>query len=97
MVILDTDHVSLVQFPESTVAARILARLFSTGIEQITTTIITYEEPSRGWLGEISGAKNLAKEIVAYRRLNRNLDDFRIIRVLDFDEPAAAESRDSDG
>ncbi len=91
MMILDTDHISLVQFPESAVAARILARLFSMGIEQITATIVTYEEQMRGWLGEISGAKNLSKEIEASRRLNRNLDDFRTIRVLDFDEPAAAE------
>ena len=91
MVILDTDHLSLVFIPESVAAARILAQLFSMGIQQITTTVITYEEQMRGRLSQVAGAKNSAQEIKAYRQLNRTLDDFRTIRVLDFEEQAAAE------
>jgi tRNA(fMet)-specific endonuclease VapC len=91
MVILDTDHLSLVHFPESAAAVRILARLFSMGIQQVTTTIVTYEEQTRGWLKEIAGAKDLSREIEAYRRLNRNLDGFRAVHVLDFDALAADE------
>ncbi len=91
MVILDTDHLSLVHFPESAAAVRILARLVSMGIQKVTTTIVTYEEQTRGWLKEISGAKDLPREIEAYRRLNRNLDGFCECRVLDFEERAAAE------
>ena len=33
----------------------------------------------------------MSQEIEAYRRLNRNLEDFRTLDVLDFDEEAAAE------
>ena len=91
MVVLDTDHVSLVHFPESTAALRIMTRLGSMGIRQITTTIVTYEEQTRGWLAEIARAKNLSREIEAYRQLNRNLDGFRLTHVLDFDEPAGTE------
>ena len=91
MGILDTDHLSLVFIPESVASARILARLFAMGIQQVPTTIITYEEQMRGRLSQIAGAKSPAQEVKAYRQLNRNLDDFRTIRVLDFDEEAAAE------
>jgi tRNA(fMet)-specific endonuclease VapC len=91
MVILDTDHVTLVQFPESAAAVRIMARLFSMGIQQVTTTIVTYEEQMRGRLSQIAGAKDSAREIKAYRQLNRTLDDFRNVGVLDFDDEAAAE------
>lgn len=91
MVILDTDHLSLRHFPESAVAVNIMARLASMRILQIITTIVTYEEQTRGWLKEIAGAKDFRREIEAYRRLNRNLDGFRECRVLDFEERAAAE------
>jgi tRNA(fMet)-specific endonuclease VapC len=91
MVILDTDHLTLVLVPESAVAVRIMARLGSMGLHQITTTIVTYEEQTRGWLAQIARARNSSQEVAAYRRLNRNLDDFRTIRVLDFGEEAAAE------
>jgi hypothetical protein len=57
MVILDTDHLSLLHFPESAAAARIMSRLSSRGIQQAITTIITYEEQTRGWLKEIAGAR----------------------------------------
>ena len=45
----------------------------------------------RGWLAQVARAKNSAQEIKAYRQLNGTLDDYRTIRVLDFEEQAAAE------
>jgi tRNA(fMet)-specific endonuclease VapC len=91
MLILDTDHFSLIQYPESLVARRILDRFASMGLQLIITTIVTYEEQTRGWLAQIARAKTLSKEIEAYRQLNRNLGDFRESRVLDFEDQAAAE------
>jgi tRNA(fMet)-specific endonuclease VapC len=91
MVILDTDHLSLLHFPESEAAVRIMSRLSSMGIQQAITTIITYEEQTRGWLKEIAGAKDSAREIEAYRRSNRNRYGFCAMQVLDFEEDAASE------
>jgi tRNA(fMet)-specific endonuclease VapC len=91
MVILDTDHLSLVLVPESAVAATIIDRLASTYIQRVTTTIVTYEEQTRGWLAQVARAKSLPQEIEAYRRLHRNLDDFCTIEILDFEEEATAE------
>jgi len=87
MTILDTDHLSLVLIPESAAGVRILARLLSIGIQQVTTTIVTYEEQTRGRLAQ----RGSIQEIRAYRELNRSLDDFRTIQVLDFEGRAAAE------
>lgn len=91
MVILDTDHFSLLQFPESATTARLMARLKTIDPRDIATTVVTYEEQLRGWLSEIAGAKDLSKEIQVYRQLNRNLDDFCKSRVLEFEGQAAAE------
>jgi tRNA(fMet)-specific endonuclease VapC len=93
MTILDTDHLSLVFIPESAAGVRILARLLSMGIQQVATTIVTYEEQTRGRLAQIAGARGSIQEIRAYRELNRSLDDFRTIHVFDFEERVAAEFR----
>ncbi len=56
-----------------------------------TTTIITYEEQTRGWIAYMARAKTVVQEIEAYARLKRHLRNFRNILVLDFDERAAVE------
>ncbi len=91
MFILDTDHLSLVVFPDSEVAAKIVDRLAAMHVWRATTTIVTYEEQTRGWLAHIARAKGPPQEIEAYQRLHRNLMDFCALEVLDFDEEAAAE------
>jgi tRNA(fMet)-specific endonuclease VapC len=91
MFILDTDHLSLVVFPESAVAARILDPLAAMHIWRATATIVTYEGQTRGWLAHVARAKNLPQQIEAYQRLHQNLQDFCALEVLDFDEEAAQE------
>jgi tRNA(fMet)-specific endonuclease VapC len=59
--------------------------------DQITTTIISYEEQTRGWFGLLARAKTMSAQIGVYRRLNRHLDNYRALTVLDFDERAAVE------
>ncbi len=43
----------------------------------------------RGWMAYIAGARSLAKQVEAYRRLRSHLDNYRQIPVLDFDKAAA--------
>jgi tRNA(fMet)-specific endonuclease VapC len=93
MTILDTDHLSLLLLPESVAAERIAARLASRHVRELTTTIVTYEEQTRGWLAQIARAKDPPQEIEAHRRLKRSLQDFCTMDVLDFEEEAAAELR----
>lgn len=91
MFILDTDHVSLLVFPDSEVTAKIVDRLATMHIWRATTTIVTYEEQTRGWLAHGARAKGPPQEIEAYQCLHRNLIDFCALEILDFDEEAASE------
>ena len=90
MVILDTDHVSLV-FDGSAAGRRIQQRLSALLPEDVGTTIITYEEQSRGWLSYISGAKNVTDQVEAYRRLENHLEYFKRLFVRGFSQSAAVE------
>ena len=92
MLVLDTDHVSLLQWGTGDEAERLRLRLQNAG-DEMATTIITYEEQSRGWLAFVAGARTMAAQVEAYRRLRRHLDLYRNTRVLDFDAAAATESQ----
>jgi len=60
-------------------------------VVQAITTIISYEEQTRGWLAYVSKAKTLGQQINAYGKLNHHLNAYREIEVLEFDERAATE------
>jgi tRNA(fMet)-specific endonuclease VapC len=91
MVILDTDHVTLLEWKERPDTQRLRARLNALEDEDVATTIISFEEQTRGWMSYLSRARSMVQEIEAYRRLNRQLANYCTIMVLDFEEQAAAE------
>ena len=88
MLVLDTDHFSLIERPNNTESLRLRHRLEQAVGEQSVTTIISYEEQSRGWLAYVARAKSKTEQIDAYGRLARHLDAYRKMVVLDFDELA---------
>ena len=91
MVVLDTDHLSLLQRRESAASQILQARLDRLDTGSRATTIVTYEEQTRGWMAYMARAKTVAQEIEAYARLKTHLHSFRHIPVLDFDERAGVE------
>ena len=54
--------------------------------EGVSTTIVSFEEQVRGRLAYLSRARTMAQQIDAYRRLREQLDGYRSILVLDFDD-----------
>jgi len=90
MVILDTDHVSLLEWDREG-AAPLRERLADLNPDEVATTIISYEESMRGWMAYIARARTVAQQVEGYQRLRRQLDNYRQIPVLDFDENAAEE------
>jgi len=44
-------------------------RLAKVNPNQISATIISYEEQTRGWLSHISKARNLAAQVEIYKQL----------------------------
>ena len=90
MFVLDTDHVSLLERAGSFQANRLRARLEQVPAEERATTIISFEEQTRGWLSYLAKSRSLVQQIDAYRRLKRQLDNYCAMMVLDFDERAAS-------
>lgn len=90
MVILDTDHMTILQQDETPSAQRLRERLARL-TETPATTIVTFEEQTRGWLVFIKRANSGTRRVEAYRRFQEHLNFYRIIPVLPFDEAADAE------
>jgi tRNA(fMet)-specific endonuclease VapC len=91
MVVLDTDHLSLLQQAAGSPAARLRARLDRLDRVQVVTTIVSYEEQMRGWLAYAARGRTVAEIVRAYARLAAHFDGFRAIPILHFDEAAAVE------
>jgi tRNA(fMet)-specific endonuclease VapC len=91
MYILDTDHLSLLERADSREAHQIRYRLdhFLSPSDEIVTTIVTFEEEMRGWMARLAKSKSLSQQVENYQRLNRLLDNYRNIIVLEFDEKSA--------
>jgi hypothetical protein len=59
IVVLDTDHMTLLHQPESEPRQRLVARLERARPTRLATTVVTYEEQTRGWLAKLSKAKEI--------------------------------------
>lgn len=89
MLVLDTDCLSLLEEPLGKGAQKLVARLEDARVEDVCTTIINYEEQTRGWFAVLSKAKSVAAEVRAYQRLSRHLENYTKLTVLEFDDAAA--------
>lgn len=90
MYILDTDHLSVID-RGGVNAERLLQKLANVDSTQVATTIISYEEQMRGWLSYTAKAQSIEKQIKAYKELKRQLTNYCIIPIVEFDEQAAYE------
>lgn len=89
MVILDTDHLTVIQRQSEPSFSFVSAGLSRTPPSEIYTTIINVEEQMRGWLAVISRANKPPQQIAAYLRLHALFSFFAATPVLDFDQSAA--------
>jgi tRNA(fMet)-specific endonuclease VapC len=87
MYLLDTDHLSIFDRGGRT-AQPLLANLTRIPQDQITVTIVTYEEQMRGWLSYIAKASTIEAQIIAYQKLEKQLTNYRNIDVISFDNRA---------
>jgi tRNA(fMet)-specific endonuclease VapC len=90
MYLMDTDKMTLLEQanPE---ALRLKNRIAVVPPDDLATTIISYEEQTRGWLAISAQARTPHAQVLAYSRLKRHLQLYSKIAVIDFDERAAAE------
>ncbi len=90
MVVLDTDHLSVLERSEQPGWMALRARLASLPSEDVVTTILSYEEHMRGWMAYLAHEQTVAHQVAAYRRLLQHLDNYRRLPVLGFDDAAGA-------
>ena len=89
-VILDTDHLTVIQRRTEPAYSRLRARLSQFSAGKVKTTIVSFEEQLRGRLAVISRARNRPSEVAAYKHLQILLRFFSEIPVLDYTEDAMA-------
>lgn len=93
MIILDTDHFSVLKYDDSPQGALLRARMAASPDQDFAVTAITLDEQLRGWMAKIAGSLDEAKQVGAYRRLVELVRFFAAWKILAFDEDAAARSQ----
>jgi len=89
--VLDTDILSILAHEDAPAAARIRHHILELpAADSVVTTVITYEEQTRGWMAALSRAKTASAQVQVYQRLLQHLNAFRRITVLPYDDAAAA-------
>ena len=90
MHLLDSDNMTILerQGPE---VVRLRARLATVPPDDIATTIVSYEEQTRGWMAYRAQAKTPELQIIAYRRLKVHIQIYCKTAVIEYDEKAAVE------
>lgn len=91
MILLDTDHLSVLKYPENPQCARLIALLSASNDRDIATSIVNAEEQMRGWLAEINRLPTVRQQIPAYERLRELFDFLNGFSLIPFDVQAAAE------
>ena len=77
MILLDTDHLSVLQIPSSERRTRLVARMALASGEDLGTTIVSVEEQMRGWLAAIAKERLVGRQVAPYRDLGRLFAFFR--------------------
>jgi tRNA(fMet)-specific endonuclease VapC len=90
MILLDTDHVSVLQLPEGERTQQLKARLTASADQIIGTTIVTVEEQLRGWLSAIAKERLPKRQIAAYRNLGELFEFFSQFHIAQWDDNAVA-------
>jgi tRNA(fMet)-specific endonuclease VapC len=86
--ILDTDHLTILQQRTRPQFEQLSERLAPLSPDEICTTIITFHEQMRGWLGYLNRARSSAQVILAYGELEEMLQSFCEMEVLSYADEA---------
>ena len=90
MYLLDSDHMSLLERGGAE-GVKIRSRLRAAAPDDVATTIISYEEQTRGWMARLAGSTQPDKQMSDYAELKRLLNNYCRIAVIEFDAKAVAE------
>jgi tRNA(fMet)-specific endonuclease VapC len=89
MILLDTDHVSVLKMPPSDRRNRLVGRMVSRPVESFCVPVIVTEEAMKGWLSAVNKEKTARRQVFAYRELGDMFAFFAKYVIAPFDDPAA--------
>jgi tRNA(fMet)-specific endonuclease VapC len=91
MILLDSDHLTILTHPGSEQHARLTDRMAASADQHFATTIVNAEEQLRGWLAEINRNRTPHRQLSAYDGMRDYLEFLREFPLMPFDVRAAEE------
>jgi tRNA(fMet)-specific endonuclease VapC len=88
MILLDTDHLSIVTNPRAA-GHEVLFNRLNKCTEALAVPVICVEEQCKGWLAKIHHARGAHRQIPGYQRLIELFQFFREWEITAFDSAAA--------
>jgi tRNA(fMet)-specific endonuclease VapC len=88
MILLDSDHVSVLVDQRQSLRDALIARLRAAD-QEIGLPVAVLEEHLRGWMAAIHKVRDVYKQIVPYVRLTRLIEFSRQGPIMGWNEPAA--------
>jgi tRNA(fMet)-specific endonuclease VapC len=89
MILLDTDHLTVLRFRTGERCIRLVARMESAAPEVFGTTIVNVAEQMKGWLAVINKEREAVRQVAGYRELARLFDFYAAYHIVPFDAAAA--------
>jgi tRNA(fMet)-specific endonuclease VapC len=89
MILLDSDHLTVLKYRNSERFHHLTSRLQGAGNELVGTTIVNVEEQMRGWLASLAKERSVPRQVPAYRELASLFEFFSKLHMAHFTAEAA--------
>jgi tRNA(fMet)-specific endonuclease VapC len=89
MILVDTDHLSVLSNRRSAFHANLVQRMTASPDQEIAIPVICVEEQCRGWLALINRARGIHDQVEPYQRLAVLIDFLSNWHMVPFDVAAA--------
>jgi tRNA(fMet)-specific endonuclease VapC len=91
MIVLDTDHLTVLKYSDSREYGVLSARMVRSGEDRFFISVVSVEEQLRGWFAKIREFPQAHRQIPGYAGLISFLQYIQGFPILTFDEHAADE------
>jgi tRNA(fMet)-specific endonuclease VapC len=90
MIVLDTDHLTVLFFENHSQRASLSNRLLTSSDADVSATVISLEEQMRGWLAALKKRARVADQVSVNPRLTQLVDFYSQWKIAPFDQKAAS-------
>ena len=91
MILLDTDHLTVISYPADSRYLALRDRVTATAHEELVASVVSVDEQMRGWLAVLARTRGVRGQIGPYERLSRMIEFFAGWDILPWDGAAADE------